>query len=151
MQPLYVNPNHSLTASLVQPDATTQQVPVQVRRTADILKELSVERIRLFKIDAEGHDEEVLAGAAEFLAYQPPHVVLFESNHEQRAFLGRPIVTMLVQSGYEIFQVPKGAMLERSMGVRRVPRNEKYPQSRDYAAVYNGSERTDVLKRLRAC
>jgi FkbM family methyltransferase len=70
-----------------------------------------LDRLALLKIDAEGHDLEVLEGARGLLAARRVAVVQFEYNHrwiEARRFL-RDAFELLVPAGYRLGKVtPRG-------------------------------------------
>src|SRR5262249_32425901 len=55
-----------------------QSVEVQVRRLDDVLDELQLRRIDFVKIDVEGAEREVLAGAERLLKRKPRPVLLVE-------------------------------------------------------------------------
>lgn len=61
--------------------ASESAIPVPLRRLDTILREREFTRIDLIKIDVEGHERFVFAGAAETLRRFRPAVV-FESGHE---------------------------------------------------------------------
>lgn len=61
-----------------------------------------VGRVALIKIDAEGHDLEVLKGAERLIATHRPHLVV-EST------LGGPIAEWLTARGYDVGQVEPGS------------------------------------------
>jgi FkbM family methyltransferase len=63
------------------------------------------ERVRLLKIDAEGHEPQVLAGAAAILERSPPDAILFEVNATRLAgqgALAEDIFEPLAAHGYRL-------------------------------------------------
>jgi FkbM family methyltransferase len=78
--PLYVplRPgNHSPT---MLANAGGKPVNVTVRRLDDCLREASVDRVELLKVDVEGFEPDVLRGAGDFLARKKIRAVLCEFN-----------------------------------------------------------------------
>jgi FkbM family methyltransferase len=75
-------------------------------------------RVRLLKIDAEGHEPHVLAGAARILESSPPDAILFEVNAKllgRRGATAKDIFDPLVAHGYRIHS------LDRRGGLRPAP------------------------------
>ncbi len=85
--------------------------------TADAYaKEHGIERLALLKIDAEGHDPEVLAGAGELIGRRAVEVVQFEYNVrwvDARAYL-RDAFELFEPAGYRLGKITrKGIELYR--------------------------------------
>ena len=85
--------------------------PVVATTLTAFVRERGIERIHLLKIDAEGHDFEVLAGARELLEAGAVDVVQFEYN--QRWIRGgrflRDVFRLLAATDYAIGKVtPRG-------------------------------------------
>ena len=59
-------------------------------------------RIGLLKIDVEGYEDEVFAGARRLLRENRPQLIMFESLQEA---LDETIGGILAETGYEIFQL----------------------------------------------
>jgi FkbM family methyltransferase len=78
---LYVAPqsrgNHTPT---MVPHALGQPVPVQVRPLGELLKDWAVQRVALLKVDVEGHEPRVIAGARDALAAGVVRNILIELN-----------------------------------------------------------------------
>ncbi len=76
---LSVDPAHTGLSRLSAADANGIAVPL--RRLDDIVVEQGLSRLDLVKIDVEGHERQVLAGAAETLSRLRP-AIIFETGHE---------------------------------------------------------------------
>jgi FkbM family methyltransferase len=64
--------------------------------------------LRLVKMDVEGLEPQVLAGAERTLAEMPPHAVLFEQNAELLGRRGHPadaVVTILEGHNYDLYRI----------------------------------------------
>jgi FkbM family methyltransferase len=75
-------------------------------------------RVRLLKIDAEGHEPHVLAGAARILESSPPEAILFEVNAKllgRRGASAQEIFEPLAAHGYRLHG------LDRHGGLRSAP------------------------------
>jgi FkbM family methyltransferase len=90
---------------------------VPVRRGDTLFAELGLRPIRLLKVDIEGHEEAFLAGSLSYLSQNRPDVIAFES-HGSAPFRRRPVVAMLSDLGYELFQIPKAMLRMRLTPVR---------------------------------
>jgi FkbM family methyltransferase len=76
---LHVNDRLPDQTSLVErPDSDTRAVEVQIRSGDDYIREHAIERVDFLKIDAEGHDLEVVRGFSSSLADGRVAVVQFE-------------------------------------------------------------------------
>ena len=78
---------NSFLPSSVDPKSVTQGhgsyqvrdvIDVRVRRITDVAAELALDRIDLLKIDAQGHDLQVLTGAEELLVRKAIHLIFVE-------------------------------------------------------------------------
>ena len=98
---------NSLTAAAEH--RTTEEV--QVTTLAKFVRQFQLERIDLLKIDAEGHDFEVLVGASELIETRVIDVIQFEYNQRwiDGGFFLRDAFQLLSDSDYEIGKVtPRG-------------------------------------------
>lgn len=68
----------------------------------------STDRARLVKIDVEGFEPQVLAGAADYFDRLPPETVLFELY--DRNPVNHPTVRFHLDRGYRIFAIPRALM-----------------------------------------
>jgi FkbM family methyltransferase len=78
-------------------------IPVPLRRLDMVTGECGLQRVDLIKIDVEGHERQVLAGAIETLRRFRPAVV-FESGHEAPEDR-RAIAALFDELGYELVAV----------------------------------------------
>ena len=84
-----------------------ERCEVSVRRLSDYTEAFKGKRIRLMKIDVEGFESEVLTGAGEFFADNPPDAVLFETNMEYGIANQTEVFQILHDAGYAFFAIPK--------------------------------------------
>jgi FkbM family methyltransferase len=109
---------------------------VPVRRLDDIVAQQEIRSIRLIKIDVEGFEASVFAGAERVLREIPPDAILFELNDDAGAFGDQPVVRILNDAGYDFLAVPACKV---HMKLRRKPLNEvRQPGENDYLAVRRG-------------
>ena len=111
---LYVPSGNAGAASLI----TTRQVPgskmmtVPVHTLSSIMADQPIDHIRLVKLDVEGFEPEVLSGAAELFARQPPDIILFELNDCAAQDLpDHPTIQMISRLGYGFFRLPLGRLV----------------------------------------
>lgn len=105
--PLFGSVASSATASLEPPASGQASIgTVTVRRAGEVLESLALGPIRFVKLDIEGHEESFLDGARAYLRASPPDAVAFES-HGNAPFTTRPVVRILSELGYVMYQVPK--------------------------------------------
>lgn len=71
-----------------------------------------------------------MRSATEYLRGNTPDIVAFESHGEQ-AFSKRPVVSMLRELGYELFQVPKAMLVMRLVPIR----GDKTSRGFDFVAI----------------
>lgn len=92
---------------------------------------------RLLKIDVEGHEAQVLAGARSFLERHSPDYVLFESHAHRGDFWQRPEVKILQERGYRF-----SAILRTLLGKAKLreigPSNGASQKSYDFLATRVG-------------
>ncbi len=123
--------------------------PLEVEEVATttvdaFLQERGVERLALLKIDAEGHDPEILAGAAETIAARAVEVVQFEYNVrwvDSRAYL-RDAFELFEPAGYRLGKVTrKGIELYRGWH----PELESFREANFIACLPEWVERFPVV------
>jgi FkbM family methyltransferase len=118
-------------ASLMRSNGT--EVKCEVRPLDDVV----AGDIRLIKLDVEGFENEVLQGAKHILTSACPFIILETNEHLSRPFKTYPAIATLLESGYNIFGIPK-AML--SMKLFRADLDRTNPPSHDVLAVHKSSE-----------
>jgi FkbM family methyltransferase len=138
-------------ASLVTTRRATDdtEMVVSVRTLSSVMADLDTDHIRLVKIDVEGFEPEVLAGAADIFARRPPDSILFELNDSHGPLCDHPTVRALSDLGYGFFSLPLKLV---RMGARRLdPRRVDQPvRGHDFVAARLGPVYDDIARRLRA-
>jgi FkbM family methyltransferase len=90
--------------SITSANGTTRMVSVPMVSLDDYRIRWRGRQIGLLKIDVEGYEPEVFAGAQEFLRKDRPRLVMFESL---AGVVDREIAAILLSSGYELFQLDR--------------------------------------------
>lgn len=95
-----------------------QAVRVQVTSIDDFVEVAELENIDFLKIDTEGFEDEVLAGARDLLAHRPPKAILLEFNQHQLV-RGHSLLSLSGHlDGFRSFQLLRG-----NSGVRSAEAN----------------------------
>lgn len=131
---LRLDPANSGKASLSRTEPVAGRT-VRVRRAADALEELRLGPVRLLKLDVEGHEAEVLDGAAGWLARRPADFVLFESHRQPTPFRRRAAVRILAELGYEFREVRRSLLRLQLAPVGRDPDGNDFLAFRRNRAV----------------
>lgn len=102
-----------------------QHFVVEARRLDDLAAEFVTRHVSLLKIDVEGHESEVLAGAAGLLAAQDIDMVYIEVGFDPESKAQtyyRRVEDLLAGHGYQLFKIyeQKNEWLEDSPLLRRV-------------------------------
>lgn len=128
-------------------NANWSAVPVPVRDADAKLRELGLSRLRMIKIDVEGHEAAIFVAAAAFLREVPADVILFESNAEATPFFERPAVAVLVGLGYRIFQFDMTSA--REVTLLPVPLDGAGANlHNDFVALHDGPRLVEDMVRL---
>ena len=98
---LHVPPQNSGMASLSELEEAVPRVRVDVYAADEFLVSLP-RRIRLVKIDVEGHEEPILARFGGFLARARPDCIIFECRDASDLW-SRPGIRVLLDHGYDLF------------------------------------------------
>lgn len=114
---------------------TSDGQPCRVCRLDDIELGLVSVRPRLLKIDVEGHEGKVLAGASRLLSNSGPEFVMFESHGSRGPFWDREEVRILDALGYRIFSIRRG-LLGRPLLREVAADGSPPPSSYDFLAVH---------------
>lgn len=129
--------------------AESTEVLVPVRTLSSIVADHGIDRIRFIKMDVEGFEPEVLAGAEDVFARQPPDAILFELDDCVGELLDHPTMRMLSGLGYGFFSIPR--KLTRMRAYPFDPRRHgDAAMSFDFVAARHGPIYDDVARRLRA-
>jgi FkbM family methyltransferase len=103
---------------------------VRVLSPETLINMLRPERINLIKIDAEGHEEEIVTALGPYLTNLGTRAVLFE-DHMKKAAPDGPIGAILGRAGYQLFGIRK-----HLTKLTRFPvRNERDCAFKDYLAL----------------
>ena len=134
---LYIRDGNLGMATLApQSGAGWTQHVIRLREADAALSGLGIDRVRLMKLDVEGHEVTILKAAARFLDTVTPDVVLFESNLDPAPLAEREILAILFARGYRIFGFARDLFT-----VRLVEQKQGAPsiaESNDYVALHNG-------------
>ena len=129
------------SASLVRSfnDAECDTVSVPVRPLSELLPVGSMKVIRLLKIDVEGFEAQVFAGARPLFETTPPQAVLFELNERSSAkLIDEPAVQFLAGYGYRFFSIPRNLVQMRLHGFNPAETSES--EGHDFLALAPGAE-----------
>ena len=128
---LYI-PHHSFgQASLERGGGTPQSCNVT---TLDRL--LPKEKVRLLKVDVEGHEHKVLMGGLNFLRDNDVDIIVFESHLARGSFPNREEVILLLGLNYTIYELRRGFMCKPVIFSTNMPAYT--PKSADFIGVKPG-------------
>jgi FkbM family methyltransferase len=128
-------------ASVVGGHVDGRAVTIRLERAGEFLRAIGAQDARLMKLDVEGHEAAVLAGAEEVLASAGPDVILFEEFREPP--LQQRSLQLVQAAGYQVFAIPKGKLRLRLRPIEQSP-----PGAHDFLAVRRGERGDEVLRRL---
>lgn len=74
-----------------------------LRRLDDVLKEQGIDKVDLVKIDVEGYESQVLAGAPTFLSQYSPRLFKTEVWNNSFGFSGAHLLNEFQRGGYDFF------------------------------------------------
>ena len=115
-------------------DDSFESLVVPVKRSGAYLEQLGVGPIRLMKIDVEGHEAVVFAGASSLLESDArPEMIVFESN-ESVPIPERGTFKLLWEVGYKIYSMPRTWFRLRLEHVRQ-PDGEVEGSPHDFLAI----------------
>jgi FkbM family methyltransferase len=113
-------------------------ITVPVKEAGGMLASLNLPRIRLMKIDVEGHEATVLEAARATLIANSPEVIVFESNGGGDLFQ-RPSIRLLLSLGYRLFGVAPSYPEVTTANV---------VYCNDYLAIHDGPSLRSTLQSL---
>ncbi len=127
-------PVKSYGQSRLSAEAVDMSHECQVSMLDVIEKDLNLKRIRVLKIDVEGHEYEVLLGGECLLRSGRVDIIVFESHQRECSFGSRREVSLLAAHGYTIYEIRKGSMLSLTLAKT----GESYiPSGSEFAAIRN--------------
>jgi len=130
---------HASTTTLGRADAVAHECELTTLDVA-LGDELGVERVDFVKIDVEGAERDVLAGATRLLARPDAPIVHFEVNRrclEDRGLLAAQVVEPLRDAGYdELWRIGRAGRLQR------LAFTDVTDEGADYLALASRSGRT---------
>ncbi|MES2884326.1 MAG: FkbM family methyltransferase [Pseudomonadota bacterium] len=139
------------SASLVRSfdEAECDTVTVPVRPLSELLPVGSVAAIRLMKIDVEGFEAQVFAGARPLFDAAPPQAVLFELNERSTAkLIDEPVIQFLSGYGYHFFSIPRNLVQMKLRGFNPAQTDEV--EGHDFLALAPGAELAAMSKLVNA-
>jgi hypothetical protein len=123
-------------------------IPVTVQTLSSAMEGQDIDHIRLVKIDVEGYEPEVLAGAAEFFLQCPPDVFVFELN-DCSDLRNHPTLMALSDFGYGFFGLPKRLVRMYAIPLNLQNFSEKL-ETHDFVAARLGDIYEEVARHLHA-
>ena len=95
----------------------------------------------------EGHEEQVISGALNFLRSNKPAAIIFESHDNGQSFFEREAVKLISSLGYEFFQLRQKIWLR--VQLRKLETNGIVESGFDFIAVSTSQEHRDIYRKLR--
>ncbi|ODS24703.1 hypothetical protein AB835_02185 [Candidatus Endobugula sertula] len=125
------------------------KVEVQVAVLDELCQQEQIQAVRLVKIDVEGYEADVLAGASQLLSTIQPDAILFELNERTSdQLLEEPVMQLLQGHGYGFFIIPKNIMR-----MKLYPLNENIHRDdvgHDFLAVPKGEKFNEIARLVKA-
>ncbi|MEI6160727.1 MAG: FkbM family methyltransferase [Roseococcus sp.] len=135
-------------ASIGRAEGADEVIQVTQRHAGALLGSLHLGSIRLIKMDVEGYETEVVAGAEAFLRANPPDAILFELNDYEGAFRDQPLIGQLMALGYRFAEIPR--CLWRMRLNRIDPQTATARLANDILAVREGAAGEAILASVNA-
>jgi FkbM family methyltransferase len=120
--------------------AKGRSIQVPVVHAGTFFCELGLDRVRLLKLDVEGHEDHVIRGAEAWLKNGQVESILFEWN-DPRPVQTSDTVRILRELGYELFQVERTTLKPRV-----TPMSARTSSANDYLALLPGC--ADIRERV---
>jgi FkbM family methyltransferase len=149
MLELSIPPGNRGAASFVREQETegAQKIRVPVRRLDQIAEEQGIQSLRLIKIDVEGYEAQVFAGADHVLGKIRPDAILFELNGTGAEPISeQPVIQLLSRYDYDFLMIPK-SLLKMQL-VRYRSDDQSSVQGHDFLAVRKGECFHEVCRSL---
>ncbi|NQS90336.1 FkbM family methyltransferase [Patescibacteria group bacterium] len=122
-------------------------IRVQARNAAKYFDQLSLPQIRMIKLDVEGHEENVLVGALDFLKTNKPAAIIFESHDYDTTFFHRGTVKVLSSLGYNFYQIRQKPLVHVQLR-RTMQDDHPIETGYDFIALSPALENEDVYRSL---
>ncbi|MBM4032640.1 MAG: FkbM family methyltransferase [Planctomycetes bacterium] len=122
------------------------RVRVPLRRAGPYLAQLGLPHIRILKLDVEHHEEQVLAGAWDFLAANTPAAIIFESHDDGQPFSERGAVRKLSELGYRFFQIRQKPLFR--VQLKELRGNGSVESGYDFVGLSSDPEGQDARRAL---
>jgi FkbM family methyltransferase len=119
---------------------------VRVQKSGTYLDKLHLPRIRAVKIDVEGHEEQVIGGAMDFLRLNKPAAIIFECHDDGQPFFERGLVKVISSLGYEFFQIRQKIWLR--VQLKKLKSSNVVEHGFDFVALSTSPEHDDVCRLL---
>jgi len=140
---LWVPDGHVGSASLTRiGESRGAPQDVEVRHAGEYLRSLGLSKVRLMKVDVEGHEDFVFQGAADWMGSPGPDVVIFEWN-DPRPLVGSPTANLLNDLSYRVYGIN-----EDPWRVRLHPLGTGAQRANDYLAARTETLRQGLAARL---
>ncbi len=109
----FVPEDNSGAASVGEGDGRAgRHISIPLRKGDEVFQELNVSRLRLMKVDVEGHETGVFAGLSSMLSSHAIDAIVFESNKSGEV-LSRSECRLLAGAGYRIAEIPRSLLRPR--------------------------------------
>lgn len=118
MSPIHnVGDGHVKCGEVAPPEGFQEVGQFSIRRLDEVLHEQKIDKVDLVKIDVEGYESQVFAGAPNFLTDYHPRVIKSEAWDNMINSTGAEYLNMFEQAGYKFFsdskcQLPMDAKTE---------------------------------------
>ncbi len=127
-------------------DCPIDVLRVPTRHAGASLAELRLPRIRVLKLDVEGHEDRILHAAKDYFRLQKPSAIIFECHGQAQPFFERAVVKHIVSLGYEVFQLRQKIFLR--VQFKRLQDNCRIESGYDFLALSTDYEDRDVYRLL---
>jgi FkbM family methyltransferase len=131
--PLRVPLHNRGRGSVNRESVSGRTLSIPLKNGSAYLRGLALPKVRLVKVDVEGHEAAVFTGACAWLREAQPEVLVFENTEEALPFWHRPPVRVLADLDYDFFGIPR---VKFRMGLERIPAHAPaVPRFHDVVAV----------------
>lgn len=144
---LHIPHDNAGHASIGRADMAGETIRVPQRNAASVLEGLGLGPIRLMKMDVEGYETEVVAGAESYLRHNPPDAILFEMNGRDGPFGDHPLIGRLAEFGYRFAALPKCLW---TMRLKRITPGAVAPSANDVLAIRRDAGGDAILAAVNA-